>query len=124
MRYEEIHPTLRAFIGNREAFRKLGFSADDLFCSIAMSFRHSNLSCFVKLQLKNKSSDFNMEVGPVEDGKTFEEEYRRVAQAIVDGEVPQADLDRMWQESECYQDKKGFLTALLSKGFHPPKSQN
>jgi hypothetical protein len=31
MTYDEIPPLLRAYVGNREGFRKLGFSADDLF---------------------------------------------------------------------------------------------
>jgi hypothetical protein len=122
MKYGEISATMRAFIGNREGFRKMGFKAEDLYCSIAMSARHRTLSCFVKLQLTTKSSDFNMEVGPVKDGQAFEAEYKRVSQAINAGEVPQADMDRMWQECEIYNDKMGFTAALLARGFRPPNS--
>lgn len=120
MTYDEISPTLRAFIGGREAFRKMGFKADDLYCNIAMSMRFRRLMCFV--QLKAQNNVFNLEVGPVEDGDAFGAEYRRVAEAICAGQVPQDDLDRMWQESEPYTNPLGFTKALLGKGFKPPKS--
>lgn len=120
MTYDEISPTLRAFIGGREAFRKMGFKAEDLFCFISMSARHRVLTCFV--QLKAQNNVFNLEVGPVADEAGFGEEYTRVAEAINKGEVPQADLDRIWQESEVYNNPLGFTKALLGKGFKPPKS--
>lgn len=120
MRYDDISPTLRAFIGGREAFRKMGFKADDLYCNISMSMRFRRLMCFV--QLKAQNNVFNLEVGPVENEAAFGEEYRRVAIALNAGEIPQEDLDRIWQESEVYQNPLGFTSALLGKGFKPPKS--
>ena len=49
------------------------------------------------------------------------DEYKRVCEAINSGALSQADLDRIWQESEPYRDKVGFATALMLKGFSPPR---
>jgi hypothetical protein len=115
MKYEEITPTMRAFIAGREAFRKLGFSADDLFCLVSTSARHRRLSCFVHLRAQGKT--FNLEVGFVDDEVAFGEEYKRMAEAVSSGAVSEADLARMWQESEVYRHKTAFLMALTDRGF-------
>ena len=120
MRYKDISPTMRLWIGGFQAFRNMGFKSDDLTCYVSQSMRHGVLSAFV--QLKAQGKEFLLECGPVADGPTFLAEYRKVCLAINSGEIPQADLDRIWQESEPFQDKVGFAAAVSMKGFRPPKS--
>lgn len=120
MKYAEISVTMRAFVGAREAFRKLGYAAKDLSLLVARSARHGGtLSAFVFLRAQNKT--FSLECGPVKSEAKAKEEYERVCEAVNSGAVTQADLDRMWQESDPYLDKVGFATALMLKGFVTPK---
>jgi len=120
MKYDEITTAMRAFVGAREAFRKLGYAAKDLSLLVARSARHNGvLSAFVFLRAQNKT--FSLECGPVKSEASAKAEYERVCEAINSGVVTQADLDRMWQESEPFNDKVGFATALMLKGFVTPK---
>jgi hypothetical protein len=122
VKYEDITPTMRAFIGGREAFRKLGFSADNLYCLTAWSAQHDRLACFVQLRAQGK--EFNLEVGFVDDEAAFGAEYKRVAAAVNSGAISLADQDRIWEESEVCQNKVGFLMAMTAKGFNWPRSFN
>jgi hypothetical protein len=139
MKYADISPTMRAFLGGREAFRKLGFRSEDLYCLISRN-RHGVLSCFVKLEAQGK--EFNLEVGPlparyygglksgnaVGDNtpsmscKLFANEYKLVCDALNSGEISAEDCDRIWQESEAYQKKLDFVLAVTAKGFVLPRS--
>jgi hypothetical protein len=83
MTYNDITPVMRGFIGGREAFRRLGFSADDLFLQIARSATHKVTSCFVTLRTQGKEFPSNTCVS---------------ATAINHGEVSSTDLDRIWKE--------------------------
>lgn len=120
MKYDDISPTMRRFIGGREAFRKLGFAPDDLYCVVERSVNLGGaLGCFV--QLRSRGRVFHLEVGPVVEPKAFGAEYIRVANAVNSGEVAQTDLDRMWQESEPYCNALEFILALKRKGIEPLK---
>jgi hypothetical protein len=117
LKYEDISSTMRAFLGAFEGFRKMGFRADDIYCEVAWSMRFDVLSCFCKLITQGKT--FAFEVGEVEDADVFAKEYTRVTTSM--REIPQADLDRIWVESEAYRERVHFAAALLAKGFDLPK---
>jgi hypothetical protein len=128
MKYADISPTMRAFLGGREAFRKLGFRSEDLYCLISRN-RHGVLSCFVKLKAQGK--EFNLEVGPLPargdntpsmSCKLFADEYKLVCDALNSVEISAEDCDRIWQESEAYQKKLDFVLAVTAKGFVLPRS--
>lgn len=141
MKYADISPTMRAFLGGQEAFRKLGFRSEDLYCLISRN-RHGVLSCFVKLKAQGK--EFNLEVGPLvrsfyidiskkppiwskeptEEAvqEAFADEYKKVVAAVNSGELSAEDCDRIWQESEAYQKKLDFVLAVTAKGFVLPRS--
>jgi hypothetical protein len=120
VKYDEITPVMRKFLGGWLGFRKLGFSADDLYCAIYKSARNQGLlSCFVTLRTQGK--EFNLEIGPIDDAAALEKEYARVCGAA--SQVSQADLERIWRESEIYERKSDFIFALMNKGFElPPAS--
>lgn len=127
MRYKDIHPTLRTFMGAHEGFRKLGFRPDDVYLQLAKSMlRGGVLSCFATLRAQG--TEFTIECGDVPDGErgaeAFLNEYKKVVVAINDGTLPQADLDRVWQESYCHQKAFEFSAALLRKGFRFPSAEN
>ena len=119
MTYEEISPTVRAIVGGWEAFRKLGFRSCDIYLMVGKSFQlGGKLAAFVALRTQGK--EFNLEVGPVASVAEAHAEYEVVAAAISAGHVAQADLDRMWQESECHQRAADFVLAVHGKGFELP----
>jgi hypothetical protein len=94
MTYDEIPPLLRAYVGNREGFRKLGFSADDLFLQFSKN-GFGVPSAFLVLRTQRKS--FSIELGPCLNAQETAVEYVCVCEAME--RIPQADLDRIWHES-------------------------
>lgn len=127
MKYDDISPLLREFLGAREGFRKLGFPADDLYITISRSALHNGvLSCFCTLMQGGKV--FHVECGPVPsddvEGKALGEEYTKVANAINNNELSQEDADRLWNDSTLKKKGHDFVVALLNKGFKPPKKAN
>lgn len=122
MRYADVSPTMRMFMGTWEGFRKLGYSAADLFCEVHPSVKLGGaLGCFCVLRTQGK--EFSVECGPVMTSKDFFiAEYQRVAEAVSSGQFVEADLDRIWVECEIYHRKVDFLLALEAKGFTSPKA--
>ena len=124
MTYDDISPLIREFLGAREAFRRLGFLPDDLYIMTAKSaLNGGKLSAFC--QLKTQGKTFNVELGPLpSDENGFIAEYKRVVKAIVDGEVSEPVLQRIWEESMPCQDKLGFIMAIQDKGIRVVKDAN
>jgi hypothetical protein len=123
LHYEQIDPTLRAFLGTFEVFRRLGYSSDDLFCLISRSARAGGrLSCFLWLKTRD-GKEFTVEVGPITSWhpKDFEDEYKRVSQAWNEGAVSEEDRERILLDSEAYKHSVLLLQSLAAKGFVPPK---
>ena len=125
MRYRNITPLVRKFLGAFEGFRKVGFRAEDLYFVLQPSATlGGRLGGFCSLKLEGK--EFSVELGPVPKtyGKTDEErkeilgrEFKKVCEAVNQGLVPQEDLDRIWRESEIHERPGEFLLALIAKGF-------
>jgi hypothetical protein len=109
---------MRRFIGGREALRKLGFRAEDLFLEVAPSAVLGTLGAFVTLRTQGKT--FRIECGPVDDPSALGAEYERVSAAVNEGAVSQGDLDRMWQESEEHRRPREFVEAVMRKGLTLP----
>jgi hypothetical protein len=118
MKYGDISPTMRGFIGCREGFRRLGFSADSLF--LLINKNNGNLSCCVKLIAQHK--EFLVEVGPVDDEAAFVSEYARVCEAVNAGLLSPEDSDRIFDESIACQKRVEFCYALARKGFFFPRA--
>ena len=117
MKYDDISVVMRAFIGNREMMRRLGFAADDLYFQSARSARNSGvMTCFLVLRTGDKQ--FSIECGPLgADVSVLEAEYARVAQAINARELSEDDYFRIFQECEAYQATTGLIVALRARGF-------
>lgn len=129
MRYDDIHPTIRAYLGGFQGLRKLGFRSDDIFVSFARSCVTGKVSCFLALRTQGKT--FDMEAGIVGSGdglkgeiEQFVTAYQTALRAVQAGKVPEADYQRIWEESNCCQYIPDFLASLLAAGFVFPYKQN
>lgn len=119
MTYDTITPSMRRFLGNREGFRRLGFSRDDLYCECARSVELGG-QLGLYLTLKTRGQEFRVFCGPAGDEGAVEAEYRALCEAAAAGRIPQGDLQRMWEESEVYHRAADLLRALLLKGIALP----
>lgn len=123
MKYEDISPVMRAFVGTWQVFRLLGYESDNIFFMTARSARHRGvLSVFVHLEAQGK--EFAVELGPTGTTEDLSQaEYQQVARALLAGEVSQVDRDRMLYECEAFVCKVDLMVALLQKGFVSPRTQ-
>lgn len=123
MRYEDISPTMRQFLGAFEALRRIGFRSDDIYCMFSGSLElRGGLGCYAVL--RTQGLEFSMLSGPVESEQSGRDEYTRVSAAVSSRQVPQADLDRIWQESDACVRKADLLMALVVKGFRLPNLES
>jgi hypothetical protein len=123
MKYEDVSPTMRAFIGTWEVLRKLGYSADDIFFQPSKSVKLGGaLGAFCVLRTQGK--EFSVDCGPVTSEKDAGEEYQRVSKAVSAGEIPQEDMDRIWWESEACQRSIQLVIAIQGKGFRVPGNKS
>lgn len=113
IRYGELSSAMRAFMGGFQAFRKLGFKADDIYFGIFPSARLLG-SDAVFCVLRAQGLEFNLECAPAKNRSALTAEYARVSG---DREISEEDLERIWQESEPYHRRTDFVFALVSKGF-------
>jgi len=118
IRYKDISATVRRFIAAHEAYRKMGFSADDIYAEPAIDGLTMRLSCFALLRTQGK--EFRVCCGPIDNHPAWEEEHRRVTTAIAAKEVSQTDLDRIWRESEVHLRPGLMVAAIVAKGILPP----
>jgi hypothetical protein len=109
---------MRRFIGAFEAYRRLGFKADDIFFLVSESARFGVLSAFCLLKTQGK--EFATECGPVESQEKAAAEYAALAM----DKLPEADLERLWDESEPRQNATLFVLAIVDKGFRIPNTVN
>lgn len=119
MTYDEIHPTLRAFLAAHEAYRKLGFQSKDIFCIVAKN-GCGVLSAFANLMTQGKQ--FSIECGPTQE--EFDSAHERVTKAVVDGSVSAETLDRIWLESGPFSNAFDLAALIALKGFQIPGSLN
>jgi hypothetical protein len=119
MRYSDITPSMRMFLGAFEALRKVGFAADDIYCMTSLSVKlHGALGIFCVLRAQGK--EFSIDCGPVESEEAAQSEYQRVSTAVSTGGLDPADHDRIWRESEACQRYGHLCAALVAKGFTLP----
>jgi hypothetical protein len=122
MTYDEIHPTLRAAMGTFEGFRKVNFSAEDIFVELAGNHECGPNELMVFVLLRTQGKEFRVGVGrwPAGQEDRLQAEWSALCAAMNSRQVSQADMDRMWQESLPYKDRVGFVTAILDKGIAVP----
>lgn len=115
---EDIHCVFREALAAHEAFQRLGFKPDDLYC-----VRNPDGAMFVVLKAQER--EFAVEVGnPRMEASIWQEEWTRVARAVSSGVVPEPVLQDVYKHSMVYEHAQAFTEALLKKGFALPRLQN
>ena len=122
MTYDEIHPAMRNAIGAFDVLRRLGFPSEQIHW-------HQNAGeppglepvgmMFVVLQ--SPEGEFAIRVGVVDvPYAEWRETWKRVAQALLDQQIPPEDFDRMLQESESFKRSTALALAIEQKGIPVP----
>lgn len=125
MTYASMHPALRSFFGAREFFRILGFTPEEIFMQIALSYMSNGAeSCFCVLDAQNKKFVIDCGVIGGIGVEAFTEEFLIAVDEINNGKLSDADLNRLTTEHQMFKDKVAFMKVFLDKGFVVPKSMN
>ena len=139
MKLKAIHPTFQEALGIYEAFRKLGFSSDEVFWYLNPDpqYVHSpgtdgsgSLDTFDKpgrremlVVLKTQGKEFRVTVGIVNMSyKTWEAAWKSLCTAVMERHVNERDLDIIWQNCLAFKDKLSFIMAIGAKGIVIPLS--
>lgn len=122
VKYDEIHPVIRQLLGCHEGFRKMGFSADDLYVEPTPSTVDGQMMLHYSLKTR-RGKIFRISCGywPTADEAGLRAQWLAAIAALKSGAVSQDDLDRIWQESFICRDKIGFAAGLMAKGIVPPR---
>lgn len=124
MKFEEISPNMREFLGYFEIFRRLGFPSDNICMLVARSPITDDPACFAVLVQDTKQ--FLVEIGPVGpvEGAELAIEYAAVCDALADGSLSEADHQHVWDESDAKKNAASLAAALALKGFKIPIALN
>ncbi len=122
MIYDEIPATLRQAVGCWEGFRKMGFSAGELYLEIGPTADDTLRIVFMTLKSR-RGRIFRVGVGSwlTAQEDALAEQWRALCAAVTGGQVSQTDLDRIWEESFVCKDKVGFAMVLVARGLTPPR---
>lgn len=103
-------------IGTFEAFRRLGFTPDEIQW-------HMNPDGMFFCVLVTQGKQFAVQVGYVKElaGKDWQSAFREVTTAINERRVPEETLREWYMGCEAFQRPTDFLLALFSKGIEHPK---
>jgi hypothetical protein len=123
MTYDEISPTMRQALATWEAFRRLGFSAADIFSMIAKTLAREEDGRVVEvlaffIALRSQGREFSITIGEIEDADAAEAEWARVANALPG--MDEETVRRIWFESEICGRLVALGQSLAAKGFHIP----
>lgn len=108
---------MREFACAFEAYRRVGFSSDDIYCQVSPGMDRKP-HIFATLRAQGK--EFLIDCGPFEDVASFETVYARLQK-----ELPtwtDEEYDRLWQESFVANNAGALLWGLVEKGFVLPKA--
>ena len=118
MKYEDISPAMREFMGYYEALRRLGFPSGSIYCLINMSASAGALAVFTHLEYAGR--EFNVECGPIDSKEQALTEYKIICDAHAADSISLEDQKRIWTESLAYKQAGALAVALLLKGIELP----
>lgn len=118
MKFEDISPAMREFMGYFEALRRLGFPAESIYCLVNTSTVTNKLAVFAHLEYNSK--EFNVECGPIDDAQQALAEYKTICNAFAADSIPIDVQRRLWEESQAYKLAGPLAVSLLLKGIELP----
>jgi hypothetical protein len=114
-------------LGTFEGFRKLGFSADDIYLTIngplkeaPFNFQIGMIQVLVTLRTQGKF--FHMDCGVLNDTPAnATKKWSKMATAMNEGRLKPEHLNEVWEKSLAHTEPASFIHALKAKGFIFPK---
>ena len=120
MKYEDISPAMREFIGYYEALRRLGFPAGSIYC-VVMPKPDKTFLVFAHLEHAGRA--FNVECGTTAvDKDAIVLEYKAICDAFKNNTLSEETDRRLWLESRAYKQAGALAVALLLKGIEIPNA--
>jgi hypothetical protein len=122
MTHEDIDPAIREWLYAREALRKLGFLADDLFFACQREGRVIENGVAINLNkpvimlvLKTQGKQWSWTIGTVDiPVDKIERSYTEACELWNQGRIWRDDD---WLASMAFQNRVGLVAELKSKGF-------
>ena len=113
---KELLPVVEATWASFEGFRKLGFLSDDIYVVA------DNAGPDVFVQVRQGERQFNFRVGPRGDLSTeqFFESWKRYAARVNSRDVPDQELERIYDVWLNNLDAVGLMLAMERKGLSIP----
>lgn len=111
--------TKRLWIAH-EAFRRLGFSSDDIYVVPHKSPHFNVLMKMVSCVLKTQGKEFVWSCGSYteeKDQKAIISEWVEFATQLNSGKIPEKDLQELWKEWPVPGSISTLIQALSQKGF-------
>lgn len=123
VRLGEVHPTLREGLATFEVFRKLGFTADEVYVMVNLAGGPRELtetdSPWLGVQLQAQGLEFLVSIGELAEGTTaasFDRDWAAACEALL--EDTQEARDELWQTSWIYAHRRGLVAKMVLRGFH------
>lgn len=126
MKLAEIEQPFREGLATWEAFRRLGFSADDIYAGAAL---HPDLlsECFA-IVLRTGTREFVVTIackgkGSIDAAGGYDaamSRWQTIAEAVARGDVAESDLSELWATSEVAPKLSLLASAVRAKGITIP----
>lgn len=114
MRAADINPSFREALAVHEAFRKLGYSPEQIFVTLTSDSR-------LFVILKHLGREFAVFCGELAMSEPdFYAAWPTLVTAVNGGAVAEEELNNLYRDSYVYRERLGFLAALKAKGIAIP----
>ena len=100
-----------------EAFRRLGFSADDIYVSCNVLDPHTKKMNAGSI-LRTQGKEFSIYIAPVDDPKAFLMKWVAFAEAMPNRQPDDKELADIWAKSAVRTRGIELIMALEAKGIH------
>jgi len=107
IRPSDFSHQVRESWANHEAFRRLGFSADEIFVAVDVVRAYT--------VLRAQGLEFVVVLGDIEDG--FLDGWSMFAECSNRNAFAEEDLQEVWEESWVKNNSVCLVTAMTDKGF-------
>lgn len=107
-----------------EAFRRLGFTPDEIY----FAYRPNNFITVteVSVVLKTQNKEFCVglgELSPIQNESELKDKWTYFCNETLP-KATQNELSDKWESSIISKDSVGFMKSFLDKGFYIPRDQN
>jgi len=113
-------PALREALAVHEAFRRLGFTADEIFLKLGPMHGSPSVHTHLQVVLRAQDKAFTVDIDAAAAGVV--DDVRASWQALVSWwnspDTPELERKELWTSSQVLKDGAAFCLALLERGFN------